>query len=104
MTSRDIFSELKEGAEAWGEYNAGKRTLRTHNVNAGEVPGLSPAELVTVREKLNLSQAVFARYLHAGLKTYQNWEQGIARPNRQAVLLIRMIEQRPQMLSQLAKL
>lgn len=100
MSKRDIFSELKEGAEAWGEYNAGKLTLKTHRVSA-PTPEITPADLVTVRQKLNLSQAVFAQYLHAGLKTYQNWEQGKARPNKQAVLLIRMIEKSPQTLSQL---
>lgn len=101
MTKRDIFSELQEGMEAWDTFSAGKKTLRTHRVSA-TVPAISPGELIKVREQLNLSQAVFAGYLRAGLKTYQNWEQGLARPNRQAVLLIRMIEKSPSVLSQLA--
>jgi len=101
MTQRNIFSELTEGFQAWEEYDAGKITLRTHRVNT-ETPAISPDDLVKVRERLNLSQAVFAQYLHAGLRTYQNWEQGLARPNKQAVLLIRMIEKSPSVLSQLA--
>ena len=101
MTKRDIFSELQEGIEAWGELNAGKKTLRTHRVNTRDL-AIAPEDLVKVREQLNLSQDVFARYLHAGLKTYQNWEQGLASPNKQAVLLIRMIEKSPSVLSQLA--
>lgn len=44
-----------------------------------------------MREKLNLSQAVFDHYLHTGETTYQNWEQGMAKSNPQAVLLIRMV-------------
>lgn len=57
-----------------------------------------------MREKLNLSQAVFAHYLHTGETTYQNWEQGRARPNAHAVLLIRMVQQDPETLRTLAQL
>lgn len=56
-----------------------------------------------VREKLNLSQAVFAHYLHTGETTYQNWEQGRAKPNAQAVLLIRMVQQNPETLQTLVQ-
>jgi putative transcriptional regulator len=103
MKKNDIFEELQEGVQAWGDYNTGKITLKTHRVSV-KSPVITPEHLVNVREKLNLSQAVFAQYLHAGLKTYQNWEQGLARPNKQAVLLIRMIEKSPQTLAQLASL
>lgn len=104
MTERNLFNELMEGMAAWSNFNAGKKTLKTHHVKRSAKPLLSPVELKTVREKLNISQAVFARYLHAGEKTYQNWEQGLAKPNPQAVLLIRMIEQNPDTLNALANL
>lgn len=45
---------------------------------------MSPEELKAVREKLRLSQAAFADYLQTGITTYQNWEQGRAKPNKQA--------------------
>lgn len=57
-----------------------------------------------MREKLNLSQAVFAYYLHTRESTYQNWERGRAKPNAQAVLLIRMVQQNPETLQTLAQL
>lgn len=104
MTERNLFNELIEGMVAWSDFNAGKKTLRTHKIKKGVKVPLSPIELKAVREKLNLSQAVFARYLHAGEKTYQNWEQGLARPNPQAVLLIRMLDQNPDTLNTLASL
>ena len=34
---------------------------------------------------------VFARYLRTNPRTLENWEQGRAKPNAQAVLLIRMV-------------
>jgi len=104
MSERHIFDELVEGMSAWSDLNAGKTTLKTHRVALKKNGLLSPAELRAVREKLHLSQAVFALYLHTALTTYQNWEQGRAKPNPQAVLLIRMVEQHPATLATLAAL
>ncbi len=104
MSERNIFDELVQGMEAWSGLNAGKTTLKTHRVALNKSVSLSPAELKAVREKLNLSQAVFAMYLHTGVTTYQNWEQGRAKPNQQAVLLIKIVEQNPSALCALATL
>ena len=103
MKDRDIFSELQEGMAAWGEFNAGKKTLRTHKVSATPVT-MTPEEVKAVREKLKLSQAVFAQYLHTGVTTLQNWEQGLAKPNKQAILLMKMVERNPHTLNELAAL
>ncbi|EDV0264208.1 TPA: type II toxin-antitoxin system MqsA family antitoxin [Salmonella enterica subsp. enterica serovar Ball] len=103
MKERDIFSELQEGLAAWGEFNAGKKTLRTHKVSPKPVT-MTPDEVKAVREKLKLSQAVFAQYLHTGVTTLQNWEQGLAKPNKQAILLMKMVERNPHTLYELAAL
>ncbi|EEY3113205.1 type II toxin-antitoxin system MqsA family antitoxin [Salmonella enterica] len=103
MKERDIFSELQEGMAAWGEFYAGKKTLRTHKVCAKPVT-MTPDEVKAVREKLKLSQAVFAQYLHTGVTTLQNWEQGLAKPNKQAILLMKMVERNPHTLNELAML
>ncbi|EFA4040083.1 TPA: type II toxin-antitoxin system MqsA family antitoxin [Escherichia coli] len=103
MKERDIFGELHEGMVAWGEFNDGKKTLRTHRASVKPV-SMTPAEVKAVREKLRLSQAVFAQYLHTGVTTLQNWEQGLARPNKQAILLIKMVDRNPQTLNELAAL
>lgn len=103
MKDRDIFSELQEGMAAWGEFNAGKKTLRTQKVSAKPVT-MTPDEVKAVREKLKLSQAVFAQYLHTGVTTLQNWEQGLAKPNKQAILLMKMVERNPHTLNELAAL
>lgn len=104
MTERDIFSELMTGMQELKDHQEGKITLKSHKVTKRAPVTIAPQELRDVREKLNLSQAVFARYLHTGETTYQNWEQGRARPNAQAVLLIRMVQQNPETLKTLAKL
>ncbi|KAA5931680.1 helix-turn-helix domain-containing protein [Pantoea sp. Bo_2] len=104
MTERDIFSELMTGMQELKDHQEGKITLKSHKVTKRAPMTIAPQELRDVREKLNLSQAVFAHYLHTGETTYQNWEQGRARPNAQAVLLIRMVQQNPEALKTLAKL
>ena len=104
MTERDIFSELMTGMQELKDHQDGKITLKTYKVSKREPVTIAPQELRNVREKLNLSQAVFAHYLHTGETTYQNWEQGRAKPNAQAVLLIRMVQQKPEIQQALSQL
>jgi len=104
MTECDIFSELMTGMQELKDHQEGKITLKRHKVTKRAPVTIAPQELRDVREKLNLFQAVFAHYLHTGETTWQNWEQGRARPNAQAVLLIRMVQQNPETLKTLAQL
>ena len=67
-------------------------------------PKLTPDELVRVRERLNLSRGVFAAYLRTNVRTLENWEQGRARPNAQAALLIHLVRRYPDTVARLAAL
>lgn len=53
MTQRDIFAELNDGMEAWGEFNAGQKTLRADRASF-KPASMTPAEVKAVREKLFL--------------------------------------------------
>jgi len=99
---RDIFSELTEGLHALKSEREGKLTLRTFKVESKPLPELSPQEVLQVRERLHLSRPVFASYLRTNPRTLENWEQGRAKPNAQASLLIRMVAQFPDMVQRLA--
>jgi putative transcriptional regulator len=44
---------------------------------------------------------VFARYLRTNPRTLENWEQGRAKPNAQAAMLIRMVARFPDMVQRL---
>jgi putative transcriptional regulator len=101
MTKRDIFSELVEGFDALNSEREGKLTLRQVNLQAKPVPILAPQEVIAVREQLHLSRTVFARYLRTNPRTLENWEQGRAKPNPQAALLIRMVAKFPDMVQRL---
>lgn len=50
----------------------------------------------------HLSRPVFASYLRTNPRTLENWEQGRAKPNAQAALLIRLVEKFPDTVQRLA--
>jgi len=102
MKRRKLFSELIEGFDALSRERAGKLTLRTHEVAMSRPAVVTAAELVALRERLNLSRPVFARYLRTNPRTLENWEQGRARPNAQAALLIRLVDKFPDTVQRLA--
>ena len=102
MKKRDLFAEITEGFEALADERAGKLTLRTHEAEWLPAPEVTADELIALRTRLRLSRAVFARYLRTNPRTLENWEQGRARPNAQAALLIRLVERYPDTVERLA--
>lgn len=102
MKKRNLFAEIAEGVDALADERVGKRTLRTYEIESKPVPEVSAGELLALRERLHLSRPVFASYLRTNPRTLENWEQGRARPNAQAALLIRLVERFPDTVERLA--
>ncbi|MGZ8486699.1 MAG: helix-turn-helix domain-containing protein [Candidatus Binatia bacterium] len=101
---RNLFAELKEGMVALAEARQGKRTLRTHAIEYRPAPTVTPKEMIRVREELKISRALFAVYLRTNVRTLENWEQGRAKPNAQAVLLINLVKRYPDTVQRLASI
>lgn len=101
---RDLFDELTEGLDALADQRAGKRTLRTHAVKIKPAPKITARELTKIRQEMKLSRGLFAGYLRTNVRTLENWEQGRARPNAQAALLIRMVQLYPDTVRRLAEI
>ena len=99
---RNLFAELSEGMTALAEARQGKRTLRTHALEYKPAPKVTPKELIRVREDLKISRALFAIYLRTNVRTLENWEQGRAKPNAQAALLINLVKRYPDTVQRLA--
>jgi putative transcriptional regulator len=99
---RNLFAEISEGFDALAKQRAGKVTLRTVAVEVKPTPEVSADELRAIREKLKLSRTVFARYLRTNPRTLENWEQGRAKPNAQAALLIHLVDRYPDTVKRLA--
>lgn len=102
MKKRNLFAEMTEGFDALANARTGKQTLRTHEVEMRPVPNVTAGELLALRERLHLSRPVFASYLRTNPRTLENWEQGRAKPNAQAALLIRLVEKFPDTVERLA--
>lgn len=99
---RNLFAEISEGMSSLAEARQGKRTLRTHMVEFKPAPEITPRQLVQVRQHLKLSRALFAVYLRTNARTLENWEQGRAKPNAQAALLISLVKRYPDTVERLA--
>lgn len=104
MIKRNIFSELMEGFDALEDARQGKVTLRTSEVEQKAPPVMTAAGVRAVREKLRVSQPVFARKLRTNPQTIKNWEQGTAKPNAQAAILLSLIDRNPSLIDDIAAL
>ena len=102
MKKRDVFAEIAEGFDALKAQRVGKVTLRTHAVNMPEPADVTAADVRLLREQLNVSRAVLAARLRTNARTLENWEQGRAKPNAQAALLIRLVARYPETMNRLA--
>lgn len=99
-----FFNDLMESLTEVKEHLEGKRTLRSETLERPEPLHISADEVKAIRARLNLSQTVFAHRLRTSVKTYQGWEQGKSTPNPQATILLRLVEQSPQVFEQIARL
>jgi putative transcriptional regulator len=104
MTKRNLFAELSEGFDALQAEREGKLTLRKVSIGTLTPVEVTADEIRRVRESVHVSQAVMAHRLRVNVRTWQNWEQGKARPNAQAAVLIRLVEKHPETLELLEAL
>lgn len=100
--TRSLFSEVTEGLTKLADARLGKRTFRTHTVEFKPAPAMTPRELKRIRSELKISRALFAAFLRTNVRTLENWEQGRAKPNAQAALLISLVKRFPDTVERLA--
>lgn len=104
MNNRNLFAELSSSLVEAKAHSEGKLTLKNHKVNHVNELDISPEEIVSIREKYNMSRGVFARLLHISARTLENWEQGRSVPNGQAITLLRLVQRHPETLGYIAEL
>lgn len=104
MSKRNLFAELMEGVDALKQAREGKLTLRTTEVERKAAPDMTPEMVRRLRLKLGVSQPVFARKLRTEPRTIANWEQGVAKPNAQAAILLALVDRHPELLDEIAAL
>jgi putative transcriptional regulator len=79
---------------AVSEAEVTKTTLRMLGKNARpRVEPLSPSQIVAVREKTGVSQAVMAAFLNVAVSTISQWERGERHPSGAALKLLHVVKQ-----------
>jgi putative transcriptional regulator len=80
---------LKEGARIEDRF-----TVKTVELNL-QPRALGPDDVKRVRELLNLSQPLFAKFLGVDVKTVRSWEQGLREPSPMACRFMSEIASAP---------
>lgn len=102
MKKRDLFTEMMQGVTEMAAHREGKITLRQYVVEEKPAPEVTAQEIIDLRKRLHMSQAVFAKRIRTSPDTLRNWEQEKSKPNTQAALLIKLVKQFPDMVDRLA--
>ena len=88
MNERD-FAKLVASIQEAGTIKAGHK-------KPSRVRTITPPEIKSVRKKLDVSQAEFARMIGVSARTLQNWEQGRRQPEGPAKALLTVAAKNPQ--------
>lgn len=59
-----------------------------------EVPALSPRKIKALRQRLHVSQPVFAAMLNTSTSTVQKWEIGDKKPGGSSLKLLSLVERK----------
>jgi putative transcriptional regulator len=89
----DLMASVHESAEALAKVGAiDKATLRSFDkLCIAKAPDFEPAQIKQIREKVKVSQPVFALYLNTSESTVQKWEAGTKRPRGMALKLLDVV-------------
>jgi putative transcriptional regulator len=72
-----------------------KRILKRFDINTlPPVPHYTASQITTIRQKLGVSQHVFAAYLNVSDRAVQKWEQGKAKPNGATLKLLSIVDRK----------
>ena len=91
-------------SEAVKEAQARKGMLRDWDRVWAGLPEVDAKFIRETREKLKCTRALFARRLCMNERTLEKWEQGRAKPNAQAVVLLLLVRHFPDTLERLRRI
>lgn len=80
---------------------AGRRKRVVAHINGNQYEVKTP-DVRAIRERLKLTQETFAARFHLSLRTVQQWEQRRATPDMPARILLKAIEQAPDVIAEAA--
>jgi putative transcriptional regulator len=94
----ETFQELLEAVQAAVEHYEGRRPDSDFRITVLPTPPkpMEPAEVQALRERIGVSQRVFAMTLNVSIKTVQAWESGARVADGGNLRLLRLAERHPQ--------
>jgi len=75
-----------------------EKELSYYGINIPEIKNISPKKIKVIRDKVQLSQSVFARLLNVSAASIKQWEQGTRNPNGATKVLLDLLDRNPHIL------
>ena len=95
-----LFAELLGAANEMLEHRKDQRG--SSNPQLPQAPAaMTAGEIRQIRDSLQASQGVLARYLNVSTKLVQAWEAGVRTPSGPALVLLRIVEREPRLIDAL---
>ena len=93
MAENKIFNSLLTGLNEAINYEKDKLTqkVRTVVISIEPVPHYKAKQIKSIRDKLNLTQVMFAKVLGVSIKTVEAWESGRNIPNGPAQRMLGLL-------------
>lgn len=90
----EAFEAIHSSASAMYKVGAiDKETMRSFDSSClAAPPRLKPEQIKKLRQRLRVSQPVFARYLNTSESTIEKWETGAKQPSGMALKLLSVVE------------
>lgn len=92
------FTEIMDGLHDALEHEKGTKKLRTKNIRVTPIETLTSKDVIQIREKLMLSQSVFAELLGVSKKTIEAWEYGKNVPSGASLRMLNIMMEHPDMI------
>ncbi|MBE5941840.1 MAG: helix-turn-helix domain-containing protein [Lachnospiraceae bacterium] len=88
-----VYESIMRGlSEAIEDAQSKDKKLKRHVVEVVPVKSYSAGEIKAIRNKMGLSQRLFAGYMGISVKTVEAWEAGLNHPSGAASRILNMME------------
>ena len=101
----DFFEGLRDAMAGGLDALREGEVLTTRDVSLPPPPRpMTPQQIVHLRrDKLRVSQAVFAKITNTAVQTVHAWEQGRTKPSGCALRMLRLVDRKPEIVKELVE-
>lgn len=75
-----------------------EKELKYYGLKIPKIKDITPKKIKSIRQKIQLSQTVFARLLNVSSASIKQWEQGTRNPSGSTKVLLNLLEKEPHLL------